>query len=49
MVPPAGLGVGVSPDPVRFGVKLNTRELGLTGLRGWLAAARATDRPNLSG
>ena len=31
------------------------RELGLTGLRGWLAAVpestgpRATDRPNLSG
>ena len=35
--------------------ELNTRELGLTGLRGWLAAAnprtgpRAADRPNLSG
>ncbi len=28
----------------------NTRELGLTGLRGWLATApRATDRSNLTG
>jgi len=41
---------------VKIGVTEYARELGLTGLRGWLAVAgtggrgpRATDRPNLSG
>jgi len=41
------LGGGGFPDPVRFGVKLNTRELGLH--RAERVASRATDRPNLSG
>lgn len=40
----------------KIGITEYARELGLTGLRGWLAAAGiggagpcATDRPNLSG
>jgi hypothetical protein len=45
----------VPPEPGRGAapsgsIDQNTRELGLTGLRGWLATApRATDRLNLTG
>jgi hypothetical protein len=42
------------PNPDRTSgsgnIDRNTRELGLTGLRGWLATRpRATDRSNLTG
>jgi len=54
----SGLEAGAGPRAaVRLAATEYARELGLTGLRGWLAAcrrdrrdkARAADRPNLSG